>query len=151
MTTWTCPSCSAPNSFPNAGGDFSCDHCGTLLSQTAIACHHCGEVWPAAELDNCPSCDEPLSTIGVVMFRHEQAGRPPRWLERSRGAAQGIKVKGESESEKRMSEFEAIETSRLAQLARTRAEQERKDRQLLLVGLAIGLTVAGMLLAVALL
>jgi hypothetical protein len=85
------------------------------------------------------------------MFRHEQAGKPPRWLEQTRESAHRIKQQQAAESDRRMMEFEVIEAKRVAQLLQAKSEQENKDRQLLLGGLAIGVFIAGLLILAALL
>jgi hypothetical protein len=84
------------------------------------------------------------------MARHADSRRSPLWLEQVRGQAQGVRHEEELASQKRFEVLQEIDRRRLEAEARDELAQRRKDRLTLRWGLAIGLAIAVLILAVAL-
>lgn len=148
MTTWYCPTCGGPNELSASQNTLQCSYCEMRIGPQAVACLGCGQVWPN-EFDNCPQCDDPLSTVGRIFERHEVAGGPPPWLERSRQQAGSVKTKAMAASEARMKEYVAIEQQRIAQIKQSEAEQRSSEQRLFLymLGLAAGIFIIIVLVA----
>jgi hypothetical protein len=106
------------------------------IGMMAVVCPSCGQVSPE-DVDRCPNCAEPLSTVGRVFHRHEVAGGPPPWLQRNRDQAQQVKMEALAQSEARMQEFLQIEQAHISSVRQAEREQREKDRRLLYSGLAI--------------
>lgn len=108
------------------------------LGPLAVVCSGCGQVWPQGS-DSCPQCGEPLSTVGRVLDRHKQAGRPPRWLQQARSKAPRLKAFESAQSDQRMQIFQETERRRVEDLRRAEAERRRRDRHLILGSLSAAL------------
>ncbi len=103
-------------------------------------CPNCRRAHPV-EVEVCTDCGEPLTTVSRVLDR-QGSPNPPRWLRRARTDAAQIKERAARASEARMEHFLEIDRRRLQALAEQRAQQEERDRKLLLVtGSILGLFV----------
>ena len=105
-----------------------CPRCGATNSVDAEACRDCGE---------------PLTTVGRVFQRHEDARRPPQFLQYARQEAPAIKRAEAEASRRRTDTFSNQEAQRLEALHLQRQEQAAKDRTLMFIGL---LFIAGLVL-----
>jgi hypothetical protein len=88
--------------------------------------------------------------VGTVFHRHETAGQPPTWLERTRQQAAQVKQEGEAGSSARMKEYEALEQQRLESLRQSEQDQREKDRRLFFYVSVFAIVVVLLLLAVGL-
>ena len=150
MTQWYCPTCGGPNTFPGSEEIFQCSYCERQLGLYAIACPSCGQVTSHLE-DNCPDCGEPLTSVGAIFQRHETAGQPPVWLERSRLQARSIQSSAMAASDARMDHFLELERERMAELRRADQAQRANDKRIMMVALAIGAAILIFLLGFGLL
>lgn len=125
-----------------------CMYCGSVFSMSEEICPRCGTA-NSDEAEVCRECGEPLSMIGRVFQRHQDARRPPQFLEYARQQAPSIK-RTEAEASRRLSEsLNAQEARRIDDLRLQLAEQAAKDRRLMMIGLASLGCLALLLLSVA--
>lgn len=120
------------------------------MTERVALCPTCGTA-SALEIDNCPECGEPLSTIGRVMQRHEESARSPRWLRSAREGAGQLQAQALHESDRRMEAFRQMERNRQAELRQNRSIRQAADRRLMLAAaIMLGLLLVGTVLAAAL-
>lgn len=139
-----CPYCRAPQPPMVEGASAVCAYCGSSFVMTPQVCPRCG-TFNTEDAEACIDCGEPLTTVGRVFQRHEDARRPPQFLQYARQEAPTIK-RAEAEASRRRSDtFSTQEAHRIEALRTQRAEQAAKDRMLLMVGLVF---IAGLILLV---
>ncbi len=113
-----------------------CAYCGSGFVMTGTICPRCGTA-NLEDAEMCQECGEPLTTVGRVFQRHQDARRPPDFLRLAREQAPSIKRSGAEASRQRTDQFSAQETRRIDTLRVQRQEQSAKDRGLMLIGLAV--------------
>jgi len=129
-----CPYCHAPQPPMVEGEAAACMYCGSVFSVSEGICPRCGTA-NLEDAEVCRECGEPLSMIGRVFQRHQDARRPPQFLEYARQQAPNIKRTEAEASRRRSDAFHAQEARRIDRLHFQRAEQAAKDRRLLVIGL----------------
>ncbi len=113
----------------------ACVYCGSVFSMSEEICPRCGTA-NSEEAEVCRECGEPLSMVGRVFQRHQDARRPPQFLEFARQQAPSIRRTEAEASRRRSDSFNAQEVKRIENLRLQLAEQAAKDRRLMLIGLA---------------
>lgn len=103
-----------------------CGECGQTINQV---CRHCQVVnWAGNEI--CRQCDRPLD-IFELMVSHSDKATPDR-LDRQMKEARTYKKTEEEASRKRMTELQAIEDDRQAELQLRLQKKRREERMMLL-------------------
>lgn len=117
------------------GAAAACKYCGSVFSMSEGICPRCGTA-NSEQAEACRECGEPLSMIGRVFQRHQDARRPPQFLAYARQQAPSIKRTEAEASRQRSDSLNAQEAKRIEGLRLQLAEQAAKDRRLMMIGLA---------------
>ncbi len=130
------------------GDSAICAYCGSSFVMSPAVCPHCGTV-NSEDDEACLQCGEPLTTMGRVFQRHQDARRPPQFLQHAREQAPSIKRSEAEASRLRTETFNSEEAKRLENLRIQHQVQAAKDRKLILIGLAFLACLVVLLLLVA--
>jgi len=136
-----CPECGAATEPVDDSGAQRCPACGLVSGIAELPCPACG-VAVSLQSEACPACGEPLTLFGQVMSRHDGRGRAPVWLSQARGRAADIRRDEDAASRRRFETLEAIDRRRIQAEEQAARTQTRKDRRVLLLGLALGMALA---------
>ena len=119
-----CPVCYTYTSHERA----TCENCGEALSRL---CSHCGRAnWPGHP--NCTNCGQSLDFFLTISERHSPTSTADR-LNAQMLQAKTLKTIEDINSQRRMSDLQAIEDVRQKKIKMQQLEQERKDRSLFII------------------
>ena len=119
-----CPGCYAYTSQERG----ICESCGEALSRL---CSHCGRAnWPGHP--SCYNCGQSLDIFDSLTERHSPTSTADR-LNAQMRQAKTLKTIEDIDSQRRMSELQAIEEVRQKKFKMQQIEQERKDRWLFIL------------------
>jgi hypothetical protein len=145
MSAERCPICTEPQLVITRPGVYECQYCKAQIINGQLICPACKRA-NDINLDNCSTCNEPLTMVGAVMDR-QAVGYGSRRLEQLKGQAAEIKAQAEMHSHARMSNFQDIDLRRI-QSDREAADQQRLHDQKIFKYTAIGLGVFLLLVAI---
>ena len=160
LSEFECPNCGANEMLEGENQQLLCVYCGTSFGQVTQICPKCGHYneegvrhcsecgspilrdcpvcgwdnWVLA--DHCVQCGRNMDLIAQMAQRWQQTTQER--LARQREGMVELKEQEERASQRRMAAFLEVEHRRQEALARARAAQEERDRQVyMLVGVAV--------------